>query len=126
MPSIRRIYGYTPSAAPAIFCDRLYPRGIRKETFAAVQWLKDIAPSAELRRWYHADPETRFPEFAARYGEELQHGSAHAALLALKQQLAAAPDTILLTAVRHPQQSHLSVLAQTLGWEEIDWGDSGS
>ena len=50
MPAIRRIYGYTPSAAPAIFCDRLYPRGIRKETFAAIQWLKDIAPSAEPRR----------------------------------------------------------------------------
>ena len=45
MPAIRRIYGYMPSSSPAIFCDRLYPRGIRKETFAAVQWLKDIAPS---------------------------------------------------------------------------------
>ena len=123
MPAIRRIYGYTPSAASAIFCDRLYPRGIRKETFAAVQWLKDIAPSAELRRWYHAAPQERFPEFAARYTEELQSGSAHAALLALKKQLAAAPDTVLLTAVRCPQQSHLSVLAEVLGWEKVDWGD---
>ena len=111
MPAIRRIYGYTPSAVPAIFCDRLYPRGIRKETFAAVQWLKDIAPSTELRRWYHAAP------------QELQSGSAHAALLALKTQLAAAPDTVLLTAVRCPQQSHLSVLAEVLGWEKVDWGD---
>ena len=100
MPAIRRIYGYTPSAAPAIFCDRLYPRGIRKETFAAVQWLKDIAPSAEL-----------------------QSGSAHAALLALKTQRAAAPDTVLLTAVRCPQQSHLSVLAEVFGWKKVDWGD---
>lgn len=126
MPAIRRIYGYTPNAAPAVFCDRLYPHGIRKETFAAVHWLKDIAPSAELRRWYHADPEARFPEFAARYAEELQHGSAHAALLALRQQLAAAPDTVLLTAVRRPRQSHLSVLAQVLGWEQVDWGSGDS
>ena len=63
------------------------------------------------------------PEFAARYTEELQSGSAHTALLALKKQLAAAPDTVLLTAVRCPQQSHLSVLAEVLGWEKVDWGD---
>ena len=124
MTAIRRIYGYTPGAEPAVFCDRLYPRGIRKETFAAVQWLKDIAPSAGLRRWYHADPEARFEAFAARYAEELQSGAAHTALQQLKQQLAAAPDTVLLTAVRNPRQSHLSVLAQVLGADNIDWGGS--
>jgi len=89
----------------------------------STQWLKDIAPSAELRRWYHAAPQERFPEFAARYTEELQSGSAHTALLALKKQLAADSDTVLLTAVRCPQQSHLSVLAEVLGWEKVDWGD---
>ena len=51
MFTVQRIYAYRPDPEQtAVFIDRLYPRGIRKEVFATVLWLKDITPSANLRR----------------------------------------------------------------------------
>lgn len=55
-----------------ILVDRLWPRGVSKETARLDQWLKDIAPSDELREWFDHDPE-RWKEFERRYREEL-HG----------------------------------------------------
>lgn len=53
--------------------DRLWPRGIKKEKLGAVQWVKDIAPSNDLRKWYQHDP-AKWPEFQKRYFAELdQH-----------------------------------------------------
>ncbi len=54
-----------------IFVDRLWPRGLSKERFQPDEWLKDIAPSNDLRKWYHADIEPRWPEFQRRYRAEL-------------------------------------------------------
>lgn len=51
--------------------DRLWPRGITKERLPLTAWLKDIAPSSELRRWFGHDP-SRYPQFRARYREELR------------------------------------------------------
>ncbi len=53
-----------------VLVDRLWPRGLRKSDAAIDHWLKDIAPSAELRRWFGHDPE-RWPEFRRRYRAEL-------------------------------------------------------
>ena len=53
-----------------ILVDRLWPRGIKKETAGIDLWAKEIAPSDELRKWYGHEPE-RFQEFRARYLEEL-------------------------------------------------------
>ena len=50
--------------------DRLWPRGIRKELAHFDYWLKDVAPTAELRRWFGHSPE-RWPEFRLRYFQEL-------------------------------------------------------
>lgn len=59
-----------------ILVDRLWPRGLSKDKAALDDWLKDIAPSTELRRWFGHDPE-RWKEFQRRYREELkQHGEA--------------------------------------------------
>lgn len=59
-----------------ILVDRLWPRGLSKDKAALDDWLKDIAPSTELRRWFGHDPE-RWEEFQRRYREELkQHGEA--------------------------------------------------
>jgi len=49
-----------------ILVDRLWPRGIKKADAAIDRWLRDIAPSAELRRWFAHRPE-RWPEFRRRY-----------------------------------------------------------
>ncbi len=53
-----------------ILVERLWPRGMKKEALAA-EWLKDVAPSTELRKWYAHDVE-RWPEFQRRYREELE------------------------------------------------------
>src|SRR5215471_3572552 len=53
-----------------ILVDRLWPRGLAKEAAAIDEWLKAVAPSSELRRWYGHDP-ALFEEFGRRYGQEL-------------------------------------------------------
>ena len=53
-----------------ILVDRLWPRGVTKEQAGIDLWLKDIAPSNELRKWSHADP-ARYAEFRERYAREL-------------------------------------------------------
>ena len=55
-----------------VYIDRLWPRGLSHETFHYDWWDKDIAPSNELREWFHADPDTRWPEFKQRYTDELK------------------------------------------------------
>ncbi len=53
-----------------ILVERLWPRGLRKENARIDEWLKDIAPSAELRKWYSHDPK-KWAEFKKRYWSEL-------------------------------------------------------
>jgi uncharacterized protein YeaO (DUF488 family) len=55
-----------------ILVDRLWPRGLSKEAADLGDWMKDIAPSTELREWFGHDPE-RWTEFRRRYRAELQH-----------------------------------------------------
>lgn len=51
--------------------ERLWPRGVSKERAGLHLWLKEVAPSPELRKWYNHDPE-HWPEFRSRYLAELQ------------------------------------------------------
>jgi uncharacterized protein YeaO (DUF488 family) len=53
--------------------DRVWPRGVRKADLALDGWLRDVAPSTELRRWFGHDPQ-RWAEFHRRYTEELEKG----------------------------------------------------
>ena len=74
---IKRVYEPASSSdGYRILVDRLWPRGVRKEELKYDYWAKELAPSDELRKWYHADPEGRQPEFAARYLNELDHSVA--------------------------------------------------
>jgi len=54
-----------------ILVERLWPRGVTKEQAAIDLWLKDVAPSTELRKWYGHDPD-RWPEFQKRYRADLK------------------------------------------------------
>jgi uncharacterized protein YeaO (DUF488 family) len=64
---IARIYDNPdPDEGQRVLVDRIWPRGIRKDDPRVGIWRKDVAPSKELREWYHHQPE-RFDEFAARY-----------------------------------------------------------
>ena len=77
---------YEPGAADdgfRVYIDRLWPRGLSHESFHYDMWDKDIAPSAELREWFHADPAGRWDEFEKRYEAELHAGRALDALKAL-------------------------------------------
>lgn len=65
---------YEPPAAEdgtRILIDRLWPRGVSKADAALDQWMKDIAPSNELRTWFGHDP-ARWKEFHRRYADEVQ------------------------------------------------------
>lgn len=92
--------------------DRLWPRGLRKDGLADVRWLKDVAPSAQLRSWYAHQPE-RFDEFRERYRCELAAGEARRAFEQLRG-LAQAGPLVLLTATRDVEHSQAAVLAELL------------
>ena len=57
-----------------ILIDRLWPRGVTKERAAIDQWMKDISPSTELRKWFGHDP-ARWDEFRRRYAQEVRKNS---------------------------------------------------
>lgn len=69
--SLKRVYE-PPSEDDGlrVLVDRLWPRGLRKEDAAVDLWLKEIAPSAELRKWFGHDPD-KWTEFGRRYRAEL-------------------------------------------------------
>jgi uncharacterized protein YeaO (DUF488 family) len=69
---LKRVYEPpSPEDGVRVLIDRLWPRGLRKADAAVERWMKDIAPSAELRRWFGHDPE-RWQEFRRRYTGELR------------------------------------------------------
>jgi uncharacterized protein YeaO (DUF488 family) len=62
-----------------VLVDRLWPRGVSRQTLALDDWLKEASPSDGLRRWFNHDPD-RWPEFAARYRDELEKPPASGAV----------------------------------------------
>lgn len=71
MIKIRRIYDpEEPGEHYKVFIDRLWPRGISKEKAGWDEWMKEISPGNELRKWYSHDP-AKWPEFKKRYKNEL-------------------------------------------------------
>jgi uncharacterized protein YeaO (DUF488 family) len=70
--ALKRVYdASSPEDGVRVLVDRLWPRGLKKETAGIDHWLKDIAPSTELRRWFGHDPD-RWAEFKKRYRAELK------------------------------------------------------
>jgi uncharacterized protein YeaO (DUF488 family) len=71
MVSVKRVYEpAAPSDGVRVLVERLWPRGMRKESLKMNAWLKDVAPSGELRRWFNHDP-AKWTEFRRRYFVEL-------------------------------------------------------
>ncbi len=69
MIKVKRVYDdIEPDDGVRVLVDRLWPRGVRKDKVD--MWLKDVAPSDELRRWFNHDP-SKWDEFKRRYFEEL-------------------------------------------------------
>ncbi|HID49369.1 MAG TPA: DUF488 domain-containing protein [Chromatiales bacterium] len=68
---IKRVYDVPATTdGTRVLVDRLWPRGLRKEQARIDHWIKDIAPSNELRKWYGHD-DSRWEEFKRRYFDEL-------------------------------------------------------
>ncbi|HVV26227.1 MAG TPA: DUF488 domain-containing protein [Candidatus Saccharimonadales bacterium] len=109
--NIKRIYD---EAAPAdgyrVLVDRLWPRGVSKERARLDAWLKDVAPSPELRVWFGHKPE-RFAEFTARYEAELK---ANPAVGELRHIIKEHQTVTLLYGARDPKINHAAVLLNFL------------
>ena len=65
----------SPEDGVRVLVDRLWPRGVRKADAAIDRWLKELAPSTELRRWFGHQP-SRWEEFRRRYAAELSRNTA--------------------------------------------------
>lgn len=110
---VGRVYDApSPDDGRRVLVDRLWPRGVRKDDPRIDGWLRNVAPSNELRRWYGHEP-SLFEEFSRRYEEELTGPEQAAALRTLRELVESGPVT-LVTATREPGISHLAVLARLL------------
>lgn len=78
---VQRVYDHPLHRGRHFLVDRLWPRGVRKSDLPLDGWLRDVAPSDRLRRWFAHDPD-RWDEFLRRYREELdEHPDAWKPLL---------------------------------------------
>ena len=108
---IKRIYDPpAPEDGFRVLVDRLWPRGVSKQRAALDLWLKDVAPSRELRTWFHAQPDG-FEEFADRYRAEL---AANPAVDELRAAAKTHPTVTLLYSVKDPERNHAALLADYL------------
>ncbi|MFD7615021.1 DUF488 domain-containing protein [Streptomyces sp. NPDC059828] len=111
--TVRRVYDAPePDDGIRVLVDRLWPRGVSKERAAVDEWLKEVAPSNELRTWYHKDA-SRYPEFDSRYRQELDEGAAAEALDRLLELAGGGPVT-LVTSVKNIEGSHVPTLVDLL------------
>ena len=111
-PALMRVYDAPVAGFYRVLVDGLWPRGISRDRAAIDEWLRDIAPSAELRTWFHHDPE-RFAEFAVRYRDELS-GASRAAALATLTQRAEIQRVAIITATKDLEHSHAAILHDLL------------
>ncbi|WP_337174921.1 DUF488 domain-containing protein [Paludisphaera sp.] len=99
-----------PDDGARILVDRLWPRGVSKEKAALDEWMKDVGPSTELRKWFGHDPE-RWDEFRRRYRGELRH---HAEELGRLRALAGEGTVTLVYAARDEEHNEAVVLREVL------------
>jgi uncharacterized protein YeaO (DUF488 family) len=110
-PQVKRIYDdAVPSDGFRVLVDRLWPRGVSKERAALDLWAKEVAPSTELRLWFHAHP-GEFEEFSRRYRAELEDNPE---VDRLRGELSAHPVVTFLYAVHDTEHNHAQLLAQVL------------
>jgi uncharacterized protein YeaO (DUF488 family) len=108
---LKRVYEPpSPEDGVRILVDRLWPRGLTKADAAVDRWLKEIAPSTELRQWFGHDP-VRWPEFRRRYAAELHQ---HAGVLSEMCQLAKQQNVTLVFGAHDEEHNDAVVLKEAL------------
>ncbi len=113
---IKRAYQTeSPDDGFRIYVDRLWPRGLSHETFHYDLWDKAVAPSTELRQWFHENPTAEWTEFEERYKNELL---ANPAFEALKKQIADKPMVTLLYSSHDTSHNNAFVLKKLLSSDQ--------
>lgn len=108
---VKRVYeAPDPSDGTRVFVDRLWARGLTKEKAALDLWLKEVAPSSELRKWFSHDP-AKWEEFQKRYRAELAENKE--AIARLKEEIHKGPVTLLYGA-RDQEHNEALVLKEFL------------
>lgn len=112
--AIKRVYELpSPQDGARVLVDRLWPRGVSKDAAALDAWLKDLAPSDELRKWYHSHP-AQWDKFRARYLKELASAKAGNALQQLYELRDGHHQLTLLFGSRNEERNNATVLKQLL------------
>lgn len=108
---IKRIYeNVDPSDGKRILVDRLWSRGISKENAHLDLWLKEVAPSTELRKWFHAATPDHWQEFKQRYLDELEINPAVEELI----NIASSDKVTLLYSAKDLERNHAIILKEYL------------
>ena len=109
---LKRVYDeFDESDGYRILIDRLWPRGIKKESLKLDLWDKDIAPSTELRKWFQSDQSGNWNEFVVRYIAELR---ATNALPELVENIRGKKTITLLYGAKDPEHNQAVVLKDEL------------
>lgn len=112
--AVKRVYKPASRAdGVRVLVDRLWPRGLSKERAAVSEWLRDLAPSDELRRWYHARPE-QWESFRKKYLRELSRPEADEMLQRLYQLALKRKRVSLLFASKNETYNNAIVLKELL------------
>jgi uncharacterized protein YeaO (DUF488 family) len=102
----------TPGDGYRVLVERLWPRGVRKVDLVLDAWLKDVAPSTELRKWFAHDP-ARWLEFKRRYRAELAKSPAVEAFEEIARHAARGALTLVFSS-HDAVQNNAAVLAELL------------
>lgn len=108
---IKRIYEpLSPGDGYRVLVDRLWPRGIKKGTAMVDEWLKEVAPSSALRKWFNHEPK-KWKAFVRKYSAELQ---ALTAFMELKTLIGKHKTVTLLYSAKDQQHNQAAALQQLL------------
>ena len=106
MIELQRVYDHHSTKGTRFLVERLWPRGVKKESLHFSDWLKDVAPSDSLRRWFHHDV-SKWAEFQRRYRAELDgHPDSWAPIV----DAARAGDVVLLYSSHDTEHNNAVVL----------------
>ena len=112
--AVKRVYEEAvASDGVRVLVDRLWPRGLTKEAAAVKVWLRDLAPSTELRQWFHANPDG-WRMFRKRYLKELVSPKATAAVEKLYELVGTKKKVTLLYGSRNEERNNATVLKELL------------
>ncbi len=112
--AIKRVYeARSRTDGARVLVDRLWPRGLTKVQAAVDEWLRDLAPSNELRRWYHAQPD-HWEEFRKKYLKELAQPACEEGLRRLYELAHKKKRLTLLFASKQETHNNATVLKELL------------